>query len=98
MWGRAESAQTAIRSLAQALVPALFGVVTEVVAGFVPSQAPVGTHPSTVSSQTATGLEVTFLIMLAALVAGGFFLARARASYASDVATAAASEQAEVGR
>jgi MFS family permease len=98
LWGRAESAQTAIRSLAQALAPALFGVVTGVVAGFVPSQAPIGTHPSTPSSQTATGLEVTFLIMLGALVAGGIFLARARVSYASDVATATAAEQAEESR
>lgn len=97
MGPRAESAQTAIRSVAQALAPALFGVVTEIVAGFVPGQAPVGTNPSTVSSQTATGLEVTLLIMLAALVGGGFFLARARASYPSDVATAAASERADAG-
>ena len=32
--------------------------------------------------------------MLATLMAGGIFLARARATYATDVATAAASEEA----
>jgi hypothetical protein len=37
---------------------------------------------------------VTFLIMLAALIVGGVFLARTRATYATDVATAAASEEA----
>jgi MFS family permease len=93
LWGRAASGQTAIRSLAQALAPTLFGVMTSIVAGFVPRQAPIGTHPGRPSPATATGLEVTFLIMLATLVAAGIFLARARVTYASDVATAAASEQ-----
>jgi UPF0716 family protein affecting phage T7 exclusion len=93
LWGRAASGQTAIRSLAQALAPTLFGVMTSLVAGFVPRQAPIGTQPGRPSSATATGLEVTFLIMLTTLVAAGIFLARARDTYASDVATAAASEQ-----
>ncbi|MGB9183919.1 MAG: MFS transporter [Solirubrobacteraceae bacterium] len=93
LWGRATSGQTAIRSLAQALAPTLFGVMTSIVAGFVPRQAPIGTHPGRPSPATATGLEVTFLIMLATLVAAGIFMARARVTYASDVATAAASEQ-----
>jgi MFS family permease len=94
LWGRAESTRTAIRSLAQAVAPTLFGAVTSLVAGFVPSQAPIGTHPGTPTEQTATGLQVTFLIMLTTLVAGGIFLARGRATYARDVATAAASEAA----
>jgi hypothetical protein len=68
--------------------------MTSLVAGIVPAQAPIGTHAQTPSPKTATGLEVTFLIMLVALVAGGIFLARARSTYASDIASAAASEQA----
>jgi hypothetical protein len=47
-----------------------------------------------VSSNTATGLEVSFLIMLAALGAAGYLLIRARHSYATDVVTAAASDEA----
>lgn len=94
LWGRAASGQTAIRSLSQALAPTLFGALTALIAGIAPSQAPIGTHPRTPTSHTATGLEITFLIMLATLMAGGIFLARARATYATDVATAAASEEA----
>jgi MFS family permease len=93
LWGRVESTRTAIRSLAQAIAPTLFGAVTSLIAGIVPSQAPIGTHPGTPTPQTATGLQVTFLIMLGTLVAGGIFLARARTTYAGDIATAAASEQ-----
>ena len=94
LWGRATSAQTAIRSLAQAIAPTLFGALTGLIAGFVPNQAPIGTRPDAPSSHTATGLEVTFLIMLASLIVGGIFIARAQSTYATDVATAAASSQA----
>jgi MFS family permease len=92
LWGRATSSQTAIRLLAQAIAPILFGAITGLVAGIVPRQAPIGTHAHAPTSQTAAGLEVTFLIMLVALIIGGIVLARASASYATDVATAAASE------
>jgi MFS family permease len=91
LWGRAESTRTFIRSLAQALAPVIFGGVADLIAGFVPHQAPIGTHPHTPSSSQATGLEITFLIMLVTLVAAGLFVARARTTYATDVATAAAS-------
>jgi MFS family permease len=97
LWGRAESVRTFIRSLAQALAPLLFGGLADLVAGFAVHGAPIGTkhvfhhgtHPG-----TGLGLEVTFLVMLVSLVAAGVVLYRARASYPSDVATAAASRQA----
>ena len=44
LWGRASSALTAVRSLAQALAPLLFGAVSDLVAGIVPEQAPIGTY------------------------------------------------------
>ena len=91
LWGRAESTRTLVRSLAQALSPLLFGAVASLIAGFYPSQAPIGTHVNAPSSNEATGLEITFLIMLVTLAAAGVLLARARETYASDVATAAAS-------
>jgi MFS family permease len=90
LWGLAESVRTFVRSLAQALAPILFALVADLVAGFVPRQAPIGTHPAAPSSATSTGLEVSFLVMLVTLAAAGVFMARARATYASDVATAAA--------
>ena len=91
LWGRAEGTRTFVRSLAQALAPLAFGGLADLVAGITPAQAPIGTHPSGISPSTATGLEVSFLIMLATLAAAGVFLLRARLTYPSDVATAAAS-------
>jgi MFS family permease len=91
LWGRAESTRTFLRSLAQALAPLLFGAVADIVAGFAPEQAPVGTHThQVVSAATGTGLQVSFLIMLTSLIAAGVFLVRARATYPHDVATAGA--------
>ena len=92
LWGRAESIRTFLRSLAQALAPLVFGGIADLVAGFVPHQAPIGTHaPSIVSSATGTGLQVSFLILLVTLAAAGIILLRARSTYPTDVATAGAS-------
>jgi sugar phosphate permease len=95
LWGRAESARTFLRSLAQALAPLAFGGLADAIAGIVPEQAPVGTHPGVVSPSTARGLEISFLLMLTTLVGAGVFLLRARATYPRDVATAAASQEEE---
>jgi MFS family permease len=92
LWGRAESARTLLRSLAQAVAPLAFGGFADLVAGIAPEQAPVGTHPSVISPGAARGLEISFLIMLTALVAAAGFLVRARTTYPRDVATAAASQ------
>jgi MFS family permease len=92
LWGRTQSALTFVRSLAQAAAPLVFGGVSQLVAGIVPSQAPIGTHTGAPSSTASSGLEITFLIMLVALFAAGWFLFRARETFATDVATAAASE------
>lgn len=92
LWGRASSALTVVRSLAQALAPLVFGGISQLIAGIVPQQSPIGTHPHAPSSSATTGLQVSFLIMLVALVGAGLLLLRARSTFASDVATAAASE------
>ncbi len=95
LWGRAESVRTFVRSLAQALAPLLFGGLADVVAGFVPEQAPIGTKPkSAISDSAATGLEVSFLVMLSSLALAGLFMYRSRNTYPVDVATAAASTEA----
>jgi MFS family permease len=93
LWGRAESVRTTVRSLAQALAPLLFGGLSDLIAGVFPKQAPPGTHTGAVSPGDARGLEITFLVMLLTLAAGGLALLRARFTYAQDVATAAASNQ-----
>jgi MFS family permease len=97
LWGRAESVRTFVRSLAQALAPLVFGGLSQLIAGIVPAQAPIGTHTGGVSPSEARGLEISFLILLATLFAAGLFLARARFTYAEDVATAAASEAGGAG-
>jgi MFS family permease len=97
LWGRAQSALTVVRSLSQAAAPLVFGGVSQLVAGILPAQAPIGTHPHSPNSSTTTGLEVTFLVMLVALAAAGVLLFRARTTYPSDVATAAASERSASG-
>ncbi|MDE3069751.1 MAG: MFS transporter [Acidobacteriota bacterium] len=94
LWGRAESTRSFVRSLAQALAPLLFGAIADLVAGIAPKPSLIGTHLSAAAISTGTGLEVSFLIMLSALAAAGIFLARARHTYARDVATAAASRRA----
>ena len=94
LWGRAESVRTFLRSLAQALAPLVFGGLSQLIAGIVPAQAPIGTHPGGISPSEARGLEISFLILLSTLFAAGVFLARARFTYAQDVATAGASQQA----
>jgi MFS family permease len=93
LWGRAESTRTVLRSLAQAIAPLVFGALSQAIAGIVPEQAPIGTHPGVISPAAARGLEITFLALLTTLAAGGVFLLRARKTYPRDVATAAASHQ-----
>jgi len=92
LWGRTSSALTVVRSLAQAAAPLLFGGLSQVIEGIVPQQAPIGTHPHAPPASASTGLQVSFLIMLVALLAGGIMLYKARVTFASDVASAAASE------
>jgi MFS family permease len=97
LWGRAEGVRTFLRSLAQALAPIVFGELAALIGGIAASsvhQAPPGTpHIGVVSSAEARGLEITFLILLVALFAGGIAMLKARETYAGDVATAAASHQ-----
>jgi MFS family permease len=93
LWGRAESTRTVLRSLAQAAAPLVFGGLADLIAGIVPEQAPIGTHPGVVTPSAARGLEISFLLLLGTLVAGGLILLKARATYPRDVATAAASHQ-----
>jgi MFS family permease len=93
LWGRAESARTVLRSLAQALAPLVFGGLADLIAGIAPEQAPIGTHAGVISPGAARGLEISFLLLLGTLVAGGVFLLRARYTYPQDVATAGASHQ-----
>jgi sugar phosphate permease len=94
LWGRAESVRTFVRSIFQAIAPLLFAGIAAAFVGITPTQG-VGSHlPKSKANiyHVATGLEWSFLILLATLAAAGVFLARARHTYPVDVATAAASQ------
>jgi MFS family permease len=97
LWGRAEGVRTFVRSLAQALAPLIFGELAALIGGIAASsihQALPGTnHIGAVSPGEARGLQVAFLILLVTLFAGGIVMLRSRDTYATDVATAAASHQ-----
>ncbi len=93
LWGRAESVRTALRTVAQAVAPLLFGAIADLVAGITPHQAPIGTKPGGIEPGVARGLEISFLLMLVALAAAGWILLKARAHYPRDVATAAANAE-----
>jgi MFS family permease len=95
LWGRAESTRTVVRSLAQALSPLIFGGLSTLIAGIAPEQAPIGTRVhGVINPGQARGLEITFLVLLVTLAAAGLVQLRARRTYARDIASAAASEDA----
>lgn len=94
LWGRAESVRTVLRSVFQAISPLIFAGIADIFVGITPTQG-VGSHlPKSKADayHVATGLEISFLVLLATLAAAGIFLARARHTYPVDVATAAASQ------
>ena len=95
LWGRAEATRTVVRSLAEAAAPTLFGAVSDLIAGVIPEQTPVGTHThvQVLSDSAGRGLMWSFLLMLSTVALAGVVLLRARNTYAVDVATAAASNQ-----
>jgi MFS family permease len=88
LWGRAESARTLLRSLAQAVAPLTFGGCADLIAGIALEQAPPGTHAPAISPGAARGLEISFLIMVTALIASGVFLVKALRTYREDAEAA----------
>ncbi|MGH2916829.1 MAG: MFS transporter [Solirubrobacteraceae bacterium] len=91
LWGRAEGLQTALRTLAMAAAPVLFGLSAQLFGG---PAAGFGSAAGTGGSGGgASGLEPTFLIMLAPLLFAGIALWLARRSYPTDVASMQASRR-----
>jgi predicted MFS family arabinose efflux permease len=95
MWGRVESIRTTFRTVLEAFAPLLFGVVSSALAGGSSGGfgSGVDERHAHLSSAGTAGLEYTFLIMLVPLAGAGVLLLRARRTYLTDVATAAASER-----
>ncbi|SEI85747.1 MFS transporter [Frateuria terrea] len=97
LWGRAEGVRATFRFALEAVAPPLFGYVSARMAGAVATgsaAAGAATGSAATARMGATGLDHTFLLMLAPLaVAGVLLLVRTTRSYARDVASALAAEQ-----
>lgn len=95
LWGRAEAVRTVLRTGLEAIAPLLFGWVSTLFGG---QDSSFG-EPSARGPAVGHALELTFLVMLLALIASGLLLAlRARQTYPRDVATAVASDHATAER
>lgn len=93
LWGRAEATRTVLRSLFEAAAPVAFGYVSTLFGGHGGGLS-AGANSQGHATGSSTGLQPTFLIMLAPLVVAGVLLAvRARRDYPVDVATAQAWER-----
>jgi predicted MFS family arabinose efflux permease len=95
LWGRAEAVRTFGQALLEAFAPLIFGYVSSLLGG---PQAGLGSGVNPGSQRamaaTGTGLEYTFIVMLAPLFAAGVLLLMTRRAYLRDVATADATERA----
>ncbi len=95
LWGRGEAVRTFAQSVLEAFAPLLFGYVSSLFGGphasFGNGVGP-GNGGGAVSPAVGTGLEYTFIIMLAPLLASGGLLVFNSRSYLRDVATADESE------
>lgn len=93
-WGRAEAIRQCLRGVLEAAAPVTFGALSQY--AFASGRNGVefgggGPGGSAGGNTSATGLEYTFLVMLAVLLVGVVVLLLARRTYKRDVATAAAS-------
>ncbi|MEV0716824.1 MFS transporter [Asanoa sp. NPDC050611] len=79
LWGRAESVRTVLQLAAEAAGPIAFGFVADEFGGV---------------AGRGSGLRDAFLVMLVPLLLNGLLLLRARRTYRTDVATAAAARPA----
>lgn len=88
LWGRAEALRSVVRSVAQALAPFMFGVVSESFGTSAHSQT-----RGFGGSISTGGLEYAFLIMISVLFLAAAIMLRARRTYPRDVVTAMVSDE-----
>jgi len=93
MWGRGEAVRSFLRSLLQAFAPLVFALVSTVFGGKAAGFGVSGLGTRQHASVHAAGLEPTFLVMLAALLAASVVVWVGRASYPVDVAAATETER-----
>lgn len=94
MWGRAEAVRSFLRSILQSFAPLVFGLVSTAFGGKDTGfGASGGGDKVAAAARHATGLEQTFLVMLATLVAAAVIVWSGRRSYPVDVAAATETER-----
>ena len=93
LWGRAEAVRTFARNILQSFAPLLFGYVSSTFGG--PHAGAAASNNRHLEAVAGQGLEYTFIIMLAPLLAAGIVLLLTRRTYLVDVATADVSERAQ---
>jgi predicted MFS family arabinose efflux permease len=96
LWGRAEAVRTFARNILQSFAPLLFGYVSSTFGG--PHAGAAASTNRHLEAIAGRGLEYTFIIMLAPLLAAGILLLVTRKTYLVDVATADVSERAQSKR
>lgn len=84
LWGRAESLRNTLRFIPVAASPYIFGVLSDIIEPHAGSRIP----------RSASGLGMTFLLMLILLLISGAVAVIAALTYPRDVATTLASERA----
>jgi predicted MFS family arabinose efflux permease len=92
LWGRAEAVRTFARNILQSFAPLTVGYISSTFGG-PHAGAAASTNPR-LEAIAGRGLEYTFMIMLAPLLAAGVLLLSTRKTYLVDVATADVSERA----
>jgi len=96
LWGRAEGVRTLVRTWAEAAAPLAFGWLSQELGGGTGSPFALegAARGSPAADQASSGLRDAFLIMLVPVAAGALIGLRTRRTCATDVATAARSEEA----
>lgn len=91
MWGRAEAVRSFLRSILQSFAPLVFGLVSTAFGG---REAGFGTSGGGLHQHgRAAGLQPTFLLMLAPLLAAAIIVWRGSRHYPTDIAAADTTER-----
>ena len=94
LWGRAEGVRTLMRQTMEAFAPLVFGLVSEVMGGSRTGLgAGIDVRHATATAAQGHGLDLTFLMAIVPLLAGGLVLLGGRRSYPVDVASAGESDR-----
>lgn len=94
LWGRAEAVRTSLRQVLQGIAPVVFGLVSEAFGGAGAGLSTgIDTSATSVSSSSAHGLEMAFVLLALPLLVGAALLWSCRSVYLRDVVAARRSDE-----